>query len=717
MHRAAASQTIGALMFNAHRFRRATRSRRVALLSALTVMGSQALPAQQVGVSILPTAQRIQWADAFPLRDDYLYGGRVALRFGKWVELQPFYFQRDGLAVDSARANSVFGPLATGRSVDVKHYGSTVQFNLGDAAFVPFARVGAGVLRFEPDSAARQDRITVSAGGGVRFGFAGLNAEIYAEQMGFRMNPRTLFGPDTSTDASLTTLRNLVYGAAVTIPLSTMREDEVNTGGLSGSSAPIEPFVGRLRYDGGHRLPNLEVAGVRAGIDFSQVFGIRGFYWRGVNDDRDGPAPVAGYGGEAQFTLSTGAGLSPYLVVGAGQIDYKDNFADSLGLSRADKTAFILGGGASFRLTDRIRVNGAIRDYIMTLDDDLDEVASTGDLTHNTMLTAGFTISLGGRSLPDKDERVVASTRNRSTMPRAQPPRALPATRDSLQATRDSLRAMRDSSARNDRMAPMRRMDAEGRWITVPVPVQGEVILRYGYPPRRDGRDSIMERRMDSMQMRQDSVMRPQVTPPGPDITAELREIERRLSARIDALQRAVPAAVPAPVTPAVPPAAAPPVVLLPAATTPERDNTPVFQRLQQTRASDLRPYIGLAFDDGDGQFVIGSRADLGPVRRNSGWHFMPELAVGIGGGDVSLLAFANAQYELAALGGMRSVRPYLTLGGGIYSPTVLGLNTAVGSSFPVRSTSRSPLLVNVEVQGINLFNSTRLLVGVRRGR
>lgn len=56
--------------------------------------------------------------------------------------------------------------------------------------------------------------------------------------MGFRMNPRSLFGADTTTGASLTTMRNLVYGAAVTIPLSTMRED-VSSEGLSGSTAPL----------------------------------------------------------------------------------------------------------------------------------------------------------------------------------------------------------------------------------------------------------------------------------------------------------------------------------------------------------------------------------------------------------------------------------------------------------------------------------------------
>lgn len=679
--------------------RRARHLRRVILVSAFAVASGQPAGAQQVGVSVLPSAQRIQWSDAFALTDDYLYGGRVALHFGQWVELQPFYFQRNGMGLDTARAGSVFGSLSAGRAVDVKHYGSNVQFNLSDAAFVPFARVGAGVLRMEPDSAERQDRITVSAGGGVRFGFAGLNAEVYAEQMGFRMNPRSLFGPDTTTGAGLTTLRNLVYGAAVTIPLSTRREDEGNAGGLSGSTAPLEPFVGWLRYAGAHNLPNLEVAGVRAGIDFSPVFGMRGFYWRGVNDDRDGPAPVAGYGGEAQFNLSTGAGLSPFLVVGAGQIDYKDTFADSLGMSRVDKTAFILGAGASFRLTDRLRLNGAIRDYVMTVDDNLDNVAGTGDLTHNTMLSAGLTISFGGRSTPSSAQREREYEAER---------RAARTERD-LRERELVLRDARPRDPRTDRSAEdtvgvVRERSVMVRggppvgpsWITIPVPTQGEIILRYGMSPRTGGTDSGMVRR--------DTVMMPPDTPTSSDLAAELREVERRLLARIDALQR--PAALPT-VT-MIPPGATDVVVR-------DRDGTPLLQRFQQTRAADLRPYIGLGYDGSDARFIVGSRADLGPVRPGSPWHFVPELAVGLGSGTMSVLAFANAQYAFGSVGGSRTLRPYATVGAGIYSPTVLGINTAIGTSYALRPATESPLFLTLEVQGINLFSETRALFGLSR--
>jgi len=265
----------------------------------------------------------------------------------------------------------------------------------------------------------------------------------------------------------------------------------------------------------------------------------------------------------------------------------------------------------------------------------------------------------------------------------------------------DSVRVIRDSTVIINRVPTGLPGTPGTQWITIPVPAQGEVILRYGMPPRAGGTDSII--------VRHDTVSK---TAAAGDVAAELREIERRLTARIDALQQQQrPAAVPN-VT-----------VIAPAAqgatrtVEVDRNAVPVFQRLQRVRGADLRPYAGVGVDGGDVQFIIGSRADLGPIRANSGWHFMPELAVGIGEGDMSVLAFANAQYGFGAVGGMPALRPYVTLGGGIFSPSVLGINTAVGSSYALSSAVDKPLFLNVELQSINLLNQTRILVGLSRSR
>jgi hypothetical protein len=159
-------------------------------------------------------------------------------------------------------------------------------------------------------------------------------------------------------------------------------------------------------------------------------------------------------------------------------------------------------------------------------------------------------------------------------------------------------------------------------------------------------------------------------------------------------------------------------VMLLPDSTVAvDRAAMPMFQRFGTTSGRDLMPYTGLSVGDDRTQLVLGLRADLGPINPGSGFHFVPELAVGVGEGSASVTALANARYAFGSVSGTSAFRPYVTLGGGIFSPTVLAVNTAVGSSIRLRPTSEKPLFLHVELQGINLFNHTRLLFGISRSR
>jgi hypothetical protein len=683
----------------------------------------RAASAQEIGLSLVPSAQRISWNDRLPLLEDWMYGGRLGLQFGQWVELQPFYFQGNGFRGDSARGAEALGEGSVGRRLDLRHYGTNVQVNLSRGGVVPFVRAGAGVMRFEPEERERQDRIALTAGGGLRLDLGGVQGELFAERLSFRLDPLSLYG---NGSGEAPTLSNLSYGAGLVVPLSQPIERAPEEG-LRGSTAPIEPFVGRLQFDDALGLSRTELVGVRAGIDFSPVFGVRGFYWRGVNDDRDGPGNLSGYGGEAQFTFNGGPGLAPFLVVGAGTLDFARDFRDSAGNARADKSVFILGAGASLRLGDRVRLNGAIRDYIMTAGDDLDAVATTGDLTHNPMVTAGFTLSLGGRSamparsvrtdrsrdrawdeieaaraeLRRREARLVELEAERSgVVARGATPRLLEEERVLLRdsVTRDVLRRDLVLGA-----APRVAMPttADGtQWITVPVPVQGEIILRFG-PTARSGDSTIV------------------VTPvPGDEVSTRLGDIERRLNARLDAMQRGQTPVIVQP-TPA-PGLATPNVTVINAGDSLDvrydLAGRSLMSRFGQVRTRDIMPYAGVSAGRRT-QLVAGLRADLGPLSPGSGLHFVPELALGVGERSPTILALANARYAFGSVSGNATLRPHVTLGAGIYTPSVIGINTAVGTSVRLQREDGRPLYLHMELQGLNLFSQTRLLFGLSRSR
>ena len=693
--------------------------------------------AQKLGYTIIPSAQRVQWDDGLAFDDDYLYGGRLGLLFGPYVELQPFYYMRSKYPFDSTRGSSLFGPNAARRTVVVRYFGSNLQFNLGHGDFIPFARVGGGILQFKPDSGKKQERIAITGGGGIRLALGGLQAELFAEQLAFRLNPRRIFGDDSVTVGTAPSQRNIVYGAAVTLPLSAMSQPTTGEG-LRGASAPIEPFVGQLRYASKHGLLDQDLAGIRAGLDFSSLVGLRGFYWRGVNDDRDGTAPVAGYGGEAQFNLNTGPGLSPYLVVGAGRIDYLGSFKDSAGMSREDQTALILGGGVSLRLTDRVRLNAAVRDYVMTLADELENVSTTDDLTHNTLISAGLTISLGGSSTSgDLEEARTARRRAEAAtrLERARREDLLAAERGDSAARRrvalraDSMRAAGDSVRKHPVVSTVRgepgmRMTSgdSTRWVTIPIPTIGEVILRYGMTPTTERSALPAGMTIEDLRRLIRAEVRGDTTTPILDsrtmllrddsVSTRLRALEGRLQAEADSLreERLRLAREPRMAVPEAPTA----VIV-----TTEGETRPLtssgLARLSSVNSRELRPFVGLSFGDDETQFVTSLRADLGPLSAGSGFHLVPEFALGFGGG-YSLLAMANLQYSFTSFG-TRAVRPYVTGGAGIFTPSVLGLNTAVGTSFDLRGGRGSPLYGYVELQGINLFDHTRVMIGLSSAR
>ncbi len=689
----------------------------------MAFVSTSAASAQTLGYILIPTVQRIQWDDNLAFKDDYMYGGRLALQFGPLVELQPFYFTRGGkYPIDGDRAAASFGPNAEGRTTELEHFGASVQVNFGDAGIVPFARAGGGILRFTPDSGERRDRVALTAGGGLRFGVGRLRAELFAEQQTFRLDPMNLFGTtdmngngNGSDNADRPRQRNLVYGAALTIPFSTMPDPDENTG-LRGATAPIEAFVGQLRFDDGLGLERQNVAGVRAGVDFSPLVGVRGFYWRGVNDDRDATVPIVGYGGEARFNLNSGVGVSPYLILGAGRIQFLNEFRDTAGNQRRNQTPLIAGGGISFQLAERFSIDIAARDHIITADDEFGDVLTTDDLTHNWMYTAGISIGIGGRTGDSNRERA----RDRELRELRDEMRDRERTRDMMTARERAREDERDRELRelrelrSERLArgrdslrtmPM-MMGPDGRamprpgpgeqWALIPIPTQGEVILRYGVTTR----DSV--------------AVRSETSAAAGDIGRQLADLERRLTDRIDAMrQGGQPTTVIT--TPGAP--GATPQYITTRGDTVITGTGSVFNRFGQIGASSLQPAIGFGGGDDRGGFMTSLRADLGPMNPGSRLHYAPELALGFGSGSPTILAMMNVKLPFGSIGGNTGLRPYVTGGAGIYSPTVLGINTAVGTSFDIPRTGRNPLSLFAEVQGINLFNHTRFMVGLSSRR
>lgn len=405
-----------------HQFRSIGHSRRAALRSLVLAGPLAAAPfalaaaparlaAQGVGYTVAPQATQVRWANDLGLDNALLYGGNLSFDFERYLSLQGSYFTNSGVQStlgDLSLTDNV-GNALTDQDVGLRSYGAKLRVNLGAGRFVPFLLGGGGVLQVRPDGGRRSDQISVSGGGGLRVGIVGpLKLELTAEDLMFRINRYQLAAavagaPGYPADPDANKVRhNLVVGAGLALPLGAPRADDQGPSrlfgwGLRGLSLVVEPTAGRLYFDDAQNIADQNLAGVRAGMDLGRYVGLRGFYWQGVNDGFSATSPLRSYGGEAQFRLNSGAGVTPFLLAGAGALDYGSNFRNEVGVTPDNKTSLILGGGLTFPIAERFVVNLAARDYVFS-EESIDNTSTTNDLRNNWLVSGGLRFSIGGRS-------------------------------------------------------------------------------------------------------------------------------------------------------------------------------------------------------------------------------------------------------------------------------------------------------------------------------
>lgn len=698
-------------------------------LAALVLLAAPTPPAAAQGVRyhIAPAASHIKWADNFGLEDVTLLGGRLGANFGGLIGLDAYYLRRDNVQTifGSSGITAPGGIPLIDQSLKLQQLGADLRVNLGTGALQPFAAAGAGVMRFEPETGSRFDQIVVKYGGGVRFDLApGISGQVHAENIRMRLDRFAMAAPGGTpypADPDADEVRNhLSFGAALGFAIGGRGQPERER--WSMASLAIEPYVARLDFDQSN-LATQWMTGARAGIDLGQYFGLRGYYLRGVNDDFNAFAPIESYGVEGQFNFNRGRGPAPFLLAGAGRLDFHGDYRDLNDVPVENRNAFILGGGVGIRLTDQLSLNVAVRDFI-TSEADFEDVASTAQLRHNVMLSAGVGIAFGrgrteNRSREDDrfDDRDRRSDRDREARDRDDRDR-----RDERDRRfRDERR--KSDCARDDEQCIRRERErartgddghVSGRTVTLPVPREGELYVRYGPGASIRRGDSTAPVRSEVSDSSLRETIRQELRAARVDTVAVRVESDSARTARIvretmEAIERERGLPVPSRVapqepTPYVAPVASAPITM--------RDRSPQL-------------YTGFNLDTPT-QLVIGGLLDLTPGQSNSIVRFLPELAFGFGDGGTSFMAAANVGIRLPRIAAGRdaSITPHARLGLGLltYGDAPEGVSGTQGvlnftygiSTDLVRIGGLGRPLFTIEHQGLDLFDSNRLLVGLQ---
>ena len=749
-----------------------------ALLAGLLFVFALPASAQVTGISytVSPVGARVNWDDQAGLSNGYLYGGEVGLGFGEFLELGGIYLLGNNFETDfselSGDNQAVLDALAAldPRDVKIRRYGAKLRLNLGQGGLVPFATLGTGVLRLDPDGLQESETIYANGGVGVTFSLADrYTLSVAAENLVYRFNAgQTLFSDADLAAVGITrdnfnqqTVYNPAISASAKFYLGGRGAGELTEvdrallqqfrGG--GFRLAVEPFYGQINFSEDLDFPETQaVAGVNAGLDFGPYVGLRGFYWRALEQAEaleDGIVTeftaLEFVGGELdlRFQSQFVRGVTPYVIVGGGYADVGDEYAEFAGVRPESRYFALGGGGVEIPLSRSLKVQGSVRSLIMSTQD-IDDVSDPNNVFASWMYAAGINFNLGGgggRGLSDaiarEDDRRDAEARTEAA--------AVAAELAKLRARIDSLETARRMGPPPPGAQPgtprtetvidtvvVQRDTFAGRTLTIPVPEQGEIYIRFGAPaadadtifagpplPVFLQTDSTMtdssRAALSALQIQQivRQALAEREAQQAETRTEDLRDLEQRLENLLeretnrlrddlagqggdvtiiergdDRGDRAV------------------------------RDTTgglrvddTIVETFRQRELVAIQPIIGIRTGEGPEQFLIGARGDYRfPGRRARA---LPELALAFGDG-VAFSAFGNVAYPFFG-GYLDQIQPYAGGGIGFVSDSGLsGLDLAFNLLAGAEYTLPNGLTFFGEYSTLDFFDFHRVLVGYR---
>ena len=717
-------------------------------LSGVYALAPASVAAQGIRYHLRPAATWTEWDGALDLEHGRFLGGMAGIGFGRYVDLTGFYLRSDNRWTNLSTipfAAEEEKPL-TDQSVDIVSYGSELSIGLASGSLVPLLMGGGGILRFRPAAGEEIQRIQLKYGLGFRTLLTDeLEAEVMLERNRYHLDPLDRAVPVSDGDPAVledpdadALRRNLAVRVGLGLRLDggdyNQGRDLDRTGTRTGSRLSFEPFGGLQTFDAGLGINHQSIAGFRAGFDLGPFLGLRGFWWRGVNDGFDAWEGVEGYGGEAQFNLGSDAEVSPHLLAGGGRMVFAPDFSAGGADVPADREALILGGGVDVRFGPRLHLSAAARDYIVTgsgfgdILPNLQDVEDPQQLAHNWQMSVGLKILMGGNTRPSRAEPARRGEIAAAPMTREE---AIPA--EDEQAGQTQLQAGIQAGLVPEPVVIRVPGNNEPRIVSNPAAAPPIIVIpigipAYGLPGGAEDAPATADADMMTLADFRDllraeiahviALSSPATASPGTGVSqAAFEAAETRvelLKSRLDDMQRrldeiARTEAAAADTLPAEPDAGV---------------EAPVFGRTGldsslEFPSRELRPYTAIQFSR-HWQWVFGFAWDRGPSDILDAFNIVPEVALGFGQGKPTWMVSGNLQYRFPWVFERDSfwISPVTSFGLGLLNQdgTELVLNASYGIHMQLRRDHWDGIsLVNLYVahQGVGLFRRDRLIFGL----
>lgn len=370
--------------------------------------------------SFSPTAERLIWSDNSGLSNGFIYGGKIGIGFGQYIELEGSYQFGGGFSTDPQRIsqdsnfNTLFSQLPD-RDLSLNKFGLNTRLNLTSWTVVPYLNIGAGLMEFRQDNHVNNRSFYYAGGAGLMTTLAS-RYSIFTEvnRIGYRLNPGNLYSEGDLTTASISpgTLTEVLYHSwnikvGLKAYLGGSRYDDPSqtsfvfldkyNGGLYNTRVNISPVYGQIFFNESLGMPdNQQFTGLSAGFEFGPHVALQGFYWKGLSSENLDFEGISMAGAEFKSSLLR-SNVTPYVTVGAGYLSLDDEFRTD-NLPEIENQVFGLAGlGADFHVSNSITIDAAVRTMMNSIENP-EPATWQQNIEFSPMFTAGVTVKIGSIS-------------------------------------------------------------------------------------------------------------------------------------------------------------------------------------------------------------------------------------------------------------------------------------------------------------------------------
>ena len=392
----------------------------------LCTFGATRAQAQVSDVNFIvsPSLGYTMWNSNLNLGNTATHGARVGFGFGPILELRGNYERSFNLKstldnVGWTAAHNLAAHVEDAK-VSYERWGGDVKINLwNNARITPYILGGMGVLKFNYDDAAatgtrvREEKLYGNLGAGLKVNLArrvALSFEL--RDMLFNVSPSSQYA--TLTERKTLSNWNALASLDIYLGGTQYSKDEVTqayrrtfNNGFRGLRFAVEPSAAYLNFRDNALYRDTWMLGLSAGVDFTSLIGVRGFYYRNTKDaDKfsfNTNNDLSIYGANLITRLNVGRGVTPYLSLGAGYINAKDSYLDRNGNTGTTENGWFALGGAGLEIPlhrDVSLFGSAEAMFLNKENPQLNAISDPAKVNVNWMYRAGvrFNLGLTGRS-------------------------------------------------------------------------------------------------------------------------------------------------------------------------------------------------------------------------------------------------------------------------------------------------------------------------------